>query len=392
VQNSAPTAPAVSMSSAVTPPMEGTDDLTCSIIATSSDIDNDSLSYTFEWYDPNGSLQQTVANTTNTLDIYPGTSTFAGIWSCVVTASDGQLSNNATDDITVDADWPGNLDLTNCGKTGATGPSQSDCDSEYNGTTLDGMVTVSSGIQYFTLPSNGTYRISVYGAQGGNLDGTGAYGAYMRGDFILTQGDTLKIIVGQMGLDSQDYGGNDDGGGGGGGTFVALSDNTPLIIAGGGGGTTGSHSSTTSPGQTGTSGGFTYSNGAGMGTNGDGGADGQTNGRASGGGGFYTDGQSSQEGGSGDLGGYSFLNGGNGGTSGNNGGYYGGDGGFGGGGSGWHNSLCRSGGAGGYSGGQGGTWSGQKSGGGGGSYNTGSNPDQSSGQNSGHGYVIIEKL
>jgi len=43
-------------------------------------------------------------------------------------------------------------------------------------------------------------------------------------------------------------------------------------------------------------------------------------------------------------------------------------------------------------GGQGGSWSSQKSGGGGVSYNTGSNPDSSSGVNAGHSDVIIEKL
>lgn len=52
----------------------------------------------------------------------------------------------------------------------------------------------------------------------------------MRGDFELQQGQTLKILVGQMGKIGTHY---DTGGGGG--TFVALADNTPLIVAVGGG-------------------------------------------------------------------------------------------------------------------------------------------------------------
>ena len=306
-------------------------------------------------------------------------------------ASDGTDTANASSDIEVNSDWPGTLNFTNCGQTGSTGPSQSQCDGGYIGTTLEGLVTLSSGIQIWTVPADGDYQIEVAGAQGGNRDGSGANGAIIQGTFTFTAGETVQILVGQEGTDSVEYGSTDDGGGGGGGTFIALLNNTPLIIAGGGGGQTQSYVNSAGVGQASTNGGCTYNSCAGMSTNGDGGANGITNGPGSGGGGFYTNGQASDNG-SGDQGGFAFVNGGNGGTSGNAGGSYGGDGGFGGGGSGWHNSLCRSGGGGGYSGGQGATWSGEKSGGGGGSYNTGSNQGNQSGGNTGHGYVTIDKL
>ena len=56
----------------------------------------------------------------------------------------------------------------------------------------------------------------------------------MRGEFNLTAGQVLTIVVGQAGGDNPTY---DGGTGGGGGTFV-ISDNnnTPLVVAGGGSG------------------------------------------------------------------------------------------------------------------------------------------------------------
>ena len=392
VLNTAPSAPSVLLTSTSNPPMEMVDDLDCSVVGPSIDDDGDSITYTYTWYDPTGINAQVLPSTTLLSDTFSGSSTTAGLWECVVEASDGTDASSTSSDIEVDADWPGTLTFTNCAQTGATGPSQSQCDSAYSGLSLDGLVSVSGGIQYFTVPSDGTYRIAAYGAQGGNRDGVGAPGAYMRDDFMLSAGDTLKILVGQMGTESYEYGGTEDGGGGGGGSFIALSDNTPLVVAGGGGGQTASYTNSEGPGRVFTNGGCTYNNCANMGTNGDGGANGVTDGPGSGGGGYYTNGQATNDG-AGDFGGFAFVNGGNGGTSGSAGGHYGGDGGFGGGGAGWHNSLCRSGGGGGYSGGQGATWSpGEKSGGGGGSYANGSNTDSSPGVNSGHGTVSIEKL
>jgi len=288
--------------------------------------------------------------------------------------------------------------FTNCGETGRQGPTLAECKSSYdtvweNDTDLFNVVT--QGIQEWTVPITGTYRIEAYGAQGGNRDGAGGEGARMRGDFSLNLGDIIFILVGQEGSISIEYGGTNDGGGGGGGTFVVKKSGSGvsnaqtadiLVIAGGGGGKTGSYSDNVNEGRTTTDGGDTYNNGGG--TNGGGGDDGQTNGPAAGGGGFLTDGQNTSYG-TGTNGGKSFLNGGKGGTGTAGSAGDGGKGGFGGGGGGWHNSLCRSGGAGGYSGGQGGTWSGVKGGGGGGSINNGSNTSNSAGAREGHGQVII---
>ena len=115
------------------------------------------------------------------------------------------------------------LTFTNCGATGKNGPSQSDCNSEYSDTSLDGDVTISSGFQLFTVSSSGSYQIEVWGAQGGRggVDDPiveGGAGAIIRGTLSLTQGTVLKILVGQKGL-----GGGDMKGDGGGAGFISNS-------------------------------------------------------------------------------------------------------------------------------------------------------------------------
>ncbi len=83
--------------------------------------------------------------------------------------------------------------LTNCGKVGATGPNQGDADNQYG----PGVVTVNSGIQEFVVPVSGTITIQAAGARGGINDG--GLGAIMKGDFNVTAGTVLKVLVGQQG-------------------------------------------------------------------------------------------------------------------------------------------------------------------------------------------------
>ena len=83
----------------------------------------------------------------------------------------------------------------------------------------------------------GTYHIAVFGAQGGTGYSThpGGLGADIEGDVVLTQGETIEIVVGGAGTS----GTSSSAGGGGGGSFVLAINNgtiVPLVIAGGGGG------------------------------------------------------------------------------------------------------------------------------------------------------------
>ena len=132
-----------------------------------------------------------------------------------------------------------NFTFTTLGAQGETGPSNT---SRYQGTTLENKVTLQKGIQKWKVPLNGTYVIEAWGASGavgrqnnsGSSTRAGGKGAYMKGCFNLTQGTSVKILIGQRG--STGTIGSPLPGGGGGGTFVVLHSGNPLIIAGGGGG------------------------------------------------------------------------------------------------------------------------------------------------------------
>ncbi|MBL7705975.1 MAG: T9SS type A sorting domain-containing protein [Taibaiella sp.] len=276
--------------------------------------------------------------------------------------------------------------FTTGGATGINGPTQAQINAAYSATNLAGSVTATAGIQNWTVPVTGLYKIEVIGANGYGV--YGGKGAYMSGEFVLNAADPLKILVGQQGGCCVGSGTNQYGGGGG--SFVVAAANTPLIIAGGGGGaatfyTAGVNLATahnpiadatitiTANNASGTT------SGAG-GTAGNGGNEGSGGG---GGGGFLTNANSQ-------YGGLSFLNGGTGGTTTGSGGW----GGFGGGGgcNSWNN--MRGGGGGGYSGGggAGSSTSVVQIGGGGASFNSGSNQINTPALGTGDGKVIITLL
>ncbi len=289
--------------------------------------------------------------------------------------------------------------FTSAGALGHLGPTQTQINSAYSSTNLAGNVTSVGGIQYWTVPTSGLYKIKALGAQGGGA--FGGLGASIEGEFSLTAGQVLRILVGQQGVTQT---GEPTSVGGGGGTFVVLSPATTvsniLVVAGGGGGcASASYSSTCSASalNSGKNGlidaGVANPDGMG-GTGGNGGnksVSGCSLDRGSGGGGFLTNGGSiCQSVGVGD-GGFSFLNGGQGGT----GFGPGASGGFGGGGATWQTGFRGSGGGGGYSGGGAGqinTTAADHAGGGGGSFNAGLNPLNIGGFNSGNGQVVITPL
>ena len=125
--------------------------------------------------------------------------------------------------------------FTNLGSTAAGGPSS--IGSHYTGQDHDGQVTVSSGIQLWTVPYTGEYRIEAIGGAGwygkNSVVQNGGRGAKLTGNFILTKDEIIRILVGHKGKRGP---GSKTTTGGGGGTFVVRGSNTPLIIAGGGGG------------------------------------------------------------------------------------------------------------------------------------------------------------
>ncbi len=269
--------------------------------------------------------------------------------------------------------------FTNAGATGRFGPSQAQVNSAYLSTNLSGSVVSVAGVQNWTVPIGITQiRIEAYGAQGGNSNALGGMGARMRGDFTVTPGQVLKIVVGQMGTSYVN-----GAAGGGGGSYVATNANVPLIVAGGGSGasisTPGLSASTGSIGNSGQN----CSN-AGVTGFGGGSASSCNNGNG-GGGGFYGDGINT--GSWGYQFGYGFVNGSNGGVS----GFGNCLGGFGGGG-GTHANNTGGGPGGGYTGGGAAYHSSSFVGGAGSSYNAGTNQNNSAGINTSHGKVIITTL
>ena len=184
----------------------------------------------------------------------------------------------------MDSDWAGALTFTNCGQTGHTGPSQSQCDGAYAGTTLEGLVTLGNGIQAWTVSDTGTYSIEVAGAKGGDHDDSsaqGGAGAMMSGEFNLIAGETLYLIVGQRGRNGQDSGARSGGGGGGSFVYTGSSNTNPtnlLIAAGGGGGAPHTGTGTGEDGVTQTSGTANNNGTASGGNNGSGGGSVTTNG------------------------------------------------------------------------------------------------------------------
>ena len=257
--------------------------------------------------------------------------------------------------------------FTNCGSEGHLGPSQEDCDSEYEGTSLEDVVAVTEGIQEWTVPQAGLYTIEALGAEGGGTNG--GLGARMSGTFELNAGDVIKIQVGQMGIEES------SSAGGGGGASAAVktpydTEGSIMVIAGGGGGG-GYNNNSGYDGIIEETGSYTGSAGYAPTEYGEGNS----------GAGFF---------GNGVLGGhngqtiaYSFVNGAVGGIGWTGGGT--GYGGFGGGGSDGHYD---GGGGGGYSGGRGGPTN-LYAGYGGSSYNSGDDQDNEAGVGSGHGLVII---
>lgn len=279
--------------------------------------------------------------------------------------------------------------FTSAGLTGPIGPSQGAINTAYANTNLAGLVTVSgAGIQSFVVPHNGVYRITAVGGQGGYAGGRGAS---MAGNFTLTAGTTLKILVGQAG--TEDYNGQFYAGGGGGGSYVANNSNTPLVVAGGGGGNGDGYNgnvalccSTTMEGNLGSNG-NPYPGGSNGGSGAGGGICSSWS-DAGGGAGFTGDGNNCNAGSQAK----SFINGGQAGLG--NG--LTGDGGFGGGG-GCYNSGTgqRGGGGGGYSGGGGGVANSvgnDAAGGGGGSYNGGTSQTNSLSATGGDGWVTVTDL
>ena len=149
--------------------------------------------------------------------------------------------------------------FTNCGASGRLGPDFGQMKNAYASTVWEldtawfNQISGKQGLQLWTVPMTGTFRITAYGGSGGENGAEasnarkfyGGLGGYCRGDFPLTIGEKLIIIVGHHGVRGHNPTSisNWVWGGGGGGTYVLkesyLSDpqvESIYIVAGGGAG------------------------------------------------------------------------------------------------------------------------------------------------------------
>lgn len=134
---------------------------------------------------------------------------------------------------------PGVYSFTTAGSSGINGPTQESVTASYSGTTLAGQVVVQTrGIQQWTVPATDTYSVTAAGASGGYVTGKiGGRGRVITAQIYLTQGQIIKILIGQEGGRSAFSTGGGGAAGGGGGTFIVDSaTSSALLIVGGGGG------------------------------------------------------------------------------------------------------------------------------------------------------------
>jgi hypothetical protein len=109
--------------------------------------------------------------------------------------------------------------FTNMGATGSTGPTSITYGASTPGYGTANVLTLSGGIQYWTVPFTGLYTIEAGGAST-----PGGSGAVMSNTVTLTQGTVISILVGQQSTGLT----------GAGGTFVVNGSNA-LVVAGGAG-------------------------------------------------------------------------------------------------------------------------------------------------------------
>ncbi len=120
--------------------------------------------------------------------------------------------------------------FTNAGVTGRNGPTLSQIRSAYGGTWQQNssyLNMTTQGVQLWTVPKAGTYRITCRGQQNPGLNNSGAQLVVTKS---LTRSQVIKIVVGQVSETGTNVGGH-------GASFVVDNSNNLIVIAGGAGGT-----------------------------------------------------------------------------------------------------------------------------------------------------------
>ncbi len=233
--------------------------------------------YTFVgWTGSNGTTAQT---SVSIVKGSTGNKTFTANWTptpytITYNLNGGSVSGNPTsyniETATFTLKNPTKSNMTFAGWTGSNGSTKQTTVSITKGSTGNKSYTASwapvttvnnyaytGGMQSYTVPVTGTYKLEVWGAQGGSVSGAaGGYGGYAVGNKSLTAGQVLYIGVGGQNTDfngGSSYNASnicvttgmcDTARGGGGGSHIGLTNtqisgtavSNLLIVAGGGGG------------------------------------------------------------------------------------------------------------------------------------------------------------
>jgi hypothetical protein len=96
VQNSAPTQPTIALEPALA--MAGVHDLQCAVETESTDLDGDTITYSFDWVVDSGGFSGTTTTNTYSGDAVASTNTFeAEQWECSATANDSEEDGDTDD-------------------------------------------------------------------------------------------------------------------------------------------------------------------------------------------------------------------------------------------------------------------------------------------------------
>src|SRR5690606_23715142 len=138
------------------------------IVEDGFDGDGDQLSYTMRWT-VNGAPFGGTRTTVWPGDTVPHEATaIDDVWECTAAITDGVDFGPEVSAETLIIRWSGPRTFTTCGATGRNGHTLADCDAAYAGSTIDeDEFSVEKGIQVWTAPATGVYRIEAWGARGG---------------------------------------------------------------------------------------------------------------------------------------------------------------------------------------------------------------------------------
>jgi hypothetical protein len=233
VVNRPPTTPQIALGPG---PIAGAT-LHCRVVGPSTHIEGLPVSYRFAWTVDGRPYTGKTETGWHEGDAIPAGTTLPGErWRCDARAFDGLDESPPASETVQLLAWGGPRRFTTCGAVGPTGPTEDTCATHYDlagAAWSPGEITVQDGIQTWTVPFDGRYRITAAGASGGSPrdDHEGGGGAVIGASFTLKAGDRLSVVVGQHGMS---YLGTRWGGGGG--ATILARDARPLLVAGGGGG------------------------------------------------------------------------------------------------------------------------------------------------------------